>query len=212
MSIAQAAVAAVMTYERARGRRPEEAAHNNPGWDVRSDGPGGTRWIEVKGIDGEWDDEGVALSATQFTDATKAHGDRFWLYVVEHATNRDRQALWCIQNPYEKVTQFRFDHGWQAWADEKVGSTRNGGRRKEPSSAPHPNPKAETPPVGRRAKAKLTAFGRLRVGWRMKAHGGLHTIVRTERVGERDWVICRVRGKEMRVLWRGDADMRLIVE
>lgn len=212
MSIAQAAVNAVMAHERARGRQPEEAAHNNPGWDVRSDGPSGTRWIEVKGVEGEWDADGVALSATQFTDATGAYGDRFWLYVVEHATDRDRQGLWCIQNPYEKVTQFRFDHGWRAWADETAGSARNTrGRRAVPDSPPSgPGKPASSP--SRKGKQKDGAFERLKPGWRMKVFGGLHTIVRKEQTGERQWVICRVGGKEKRVLWRGNADMSLIVK
>ena len=44
------AVDAVLAAERALGRVPEEMAHNNPGYDVRSTGPDGTTvLIEVKG-------------------------------------------------------------------------------------------------------------------------------------------------------------------
>lgn len=43
------AVDAVLDTERALGRRPTEMAHNNPGFDIRSEGPGQVVRIEVKG-------------------------------------------------------------------------------------------------------------------------------------------------------------------
>ena len=44
-------------------------------------------------------------------------GERFWLYVVEHAREPWRAKIHCIQNPAARVTQFRFDHGWHEFSE-----------------------------------------------------------------------------------------------
>jgi hypothetical protein len=116
MDVAKAAIKAVMDFERKQGRRPFEEAHNNPGYDVHSRFHGGERYIEVKGIDGEWTEAGVPLSAKQFEFARKV-GERFWLYVVEYAREPWRAKIHCIQNPAARVTQFRFDHGWHEFSE-----------------------------------------------------------------------------------------------
>jgi hypothetical protein len=102
------------------GGVPTPQAHNNPGFDVQSRRGQDVRFIEVKGIDGEWTEAGVPLSSTQF-DFAKQRGPGFWLYVVEHVNDPTKLAIHTIQDPASKVTQFRFDHGWQAYATKERG-------------------------------------------------------------------------------------------
>jgi hypothetical protein len=40
-------------------------------------------------------------------------GDAYWLYVVENARDPDTACIHMIQNPAGKISQFRFDRGWQ---------------------------------------------------------------------------------------------------
>jgi sacsin len=123
MAIGAAAVEAVRAYEAARGRTIQELGHTHPGYDVDSSDASGTvvRRIEIKGVDGEWADAGVPLSRTQF-EAAQTRRDGFWLYVVEYARNPQRQRVFAIRNPYERVTQFRCDGGWRVLSEE-WGST-----------------------------------------------------------------------------------------
>ena len=99
-------------------------AHNNPGYDIESRrGRVVERFIEVKGIDGEWGQNGVPLSNLQFfkfqdrpetgDEGSSPIGDRFWLYVVEYARDPEKVKIHIIQDPAGKVTEFRFDHGWK---------------------------------------------------------------------------------------------------
>lgn len=118
MEISRAAVAHVLTYELAQGRMPQEMPHSNPGYDIESvDASGARRFIEVKGIDGPWDEAGVRVSATQFRFAM-ATGKAAWLYVVEHARDAQRIRLHQIPDPANTATDFCFDLGWQAIASE----------------------------------------------------------------------------------------------
>lgn len=123
-SIGDAAVGWVLQYERQQGRRPQNMAHNNPGYDIESRrGRVVERFIEVKGIDGEWGQNGVPLSSLQFfkfqdrpetgDSDSPSIGDRFWLYVVEHARDPQKVKIHMIQDPAGKATEFRFDHGWK---------------------------------------------------------------------------------------------------
>lgn len=123
-SIGDAAVGWVLQFERQQGRRPQNMAHNNPGYDIESrKGRVVERFIEVKGIDGEWGQNGVPLSSLQFfkfqdrpengDEGSPPIGDRFWLYVVEHARDPENVKIHMIQDPAGKATEFRFDHGWK---------------------------------------------------------------------------------------------------
>jgi hypothetical protein len=108
----------VLAYELAQGRVPQEMPHSNPGYDIESvDAFGERRFIEVKGIDGPWDEAGVRVSATQFRFAM-ATGKAAWLYVVEHARDAQRICLHQIPDPANTATDFCFDLGWQAIASE----------------------------------------------------------------------------------------------
>jgi hypothetical protein len=119
--IGKAAVGWVLQYEATQGRKARSMPHENPGFDVLSKkGRVIERFIEVKGIDGEWGKAGVPLSNTQLFYARQPDefdgtpvGDRFWLYVVEHALDPAKVKIHMIQNPAERANQFRFDCGWK---------------------------------------------------------------------------------------------------
>jgi hypothetical protein len=103
----------VLQYERQQGRNPKSMPHHNPGYDVESSAPmEPMRYIEVKGMDGDWDVDGVPLSPRQFQYA-RDKADQFWLYVVEHARRHERVKIHPIKNPNHQIAQFRFDHGWK---------------------------------------------------------------------------------------------------
>ena len=117
--IGVAAVAWVLQYERQQGRNPTAMPHNNPGYDVESRAPlKPVRYIEVKGIDGEWDIDGVPISVKQYEWA-KDKADQFWLYVVEAADDPDKVKIYPIQNPIKHISQYRFDHGWKSLAAQE---------------------------------------------------------------------------------------------
>jgi sacsin len=114
LEIGRAAVALVLVAERAAGRTPTEMSHTNPGYDIESAESGGqVRYIEVKGIDGHWDEAGVRLSATQFKFALEK-ATAAWLYVVENARDPANSRIHRIQDPANTATHFCFDAGWQA--------------------------------------------------------------------------------------------------
>ncbi len=120
LAIGRAAVERAKQYEKDREWDPDEKPHNNPGYDIESKSPSGeVRYIEVKGVDGPWDKAGVPVSPTQFTFAQN-HREEFWLYVVEFARDEQRNKIYPIQNPTDKITQFRFDGGWKAVAETDI--------------------------------------------------------------------------------------------
>ncbi|MBX7136112.1 MAG: DUF3883 domain-containing protein, partial [Fimbriimonadaceae bacterium] len=114
--------AAVCSYEKSRGRLPEQMAQTHPGYDIVSRNPltGEERFIEVKGVNGEWNKTGVGLSRLQFSNA-QDYGDRFWLYVVEFVGDPQHMRVHPIQSPATQVTSFMFDGNWRdAVADERA--------------------------------------------------------------------------------------------
>ena len=116
---------AVCAYERARGRFAEQMAQGHPGYDIVSRNPltEEQRFIEVKGVAGEWNQTGVGLSKLQFSNAQN-YGDRYWLYVVEFASDPEHVRVHAIRNPATQVTAFMFDGNWrQAATDEQDDPT-----------------------------------------------------------------------------------------
>lgn len=110
--VERAGVEAVMAYERAHGREPEEMPPLNPGFDIRSIDPDEReRFIEIKSTAGQWGERGVAMSSMQFDTALKRRED-FWLYVVDRALTAP--VVHPIQDPASKVDQYFFDNGWQS--------------------------------------------------------------------------------------------------
>ncbi|MBB4836977.1 hypothetical protein HNP52_000028 [Sphingomonas kyeonggiensis] len=118
-----AAIEAVMKYEQRCGRTPVEQPHNNPGFDIVSALPDGAsrRLIEVKGLDGEWTERGIKLSHVQF-DMARRHPEEYWLYVVEFARDRQNHRVSAIANPFSKVIEYWFDHGWKGAIEEAVAA------------------------------------------------------------------------------------------
>lgn len=120
LAVEAAARQAVCEYEENRGRIPTQMPQTHPGHDIESIEPetGESRLIEVKGINGEWNNAGVGLSRLQFNSAQK-YGDGYWLYVVEFVSDPDNVRVHPIQNPASQVTSFMFDGNWrEATVDE----------------------------------------------------------------------------------------------
>ncbi|WP_166257703.1 DUF3883 domain-containing protein [Marinobacter salicampi] len=120
LAVEAAARQAVCEYEENRGRIPDQMPQTHPGHDIESIEPetGESRLIEVKGVNGEWNQAGVGLSRLQFNNAQK-YGDGYWLYVVEFVSDPDNIRVHPIQNPASQVTSFMFDGNWrEATVDE----------------------------------------------------------------------------------------------
>ncbi|MEQ8599908.1 MAG: DUF3883 domain-containing protein [Devosia sp.] len=117
-----AAMKAALRYEEARGWAPERQPHFNPGFDIASNSPGGERrLIEVKGLENEWTERGIKLSHVQFSMA-REHPGEFWIYVVEHARDLERQRVTAIGNPFSKVDEYWFDHNWREMSEERASA------------------------------------------------------------------------------------------
>ncbi len=122
LAVEVVARAAVCAYEKARGRVAEQMAQTHPGYDIISRNPltGEDRFIEVKGVNGEWNQTGVGLSRLQFSNA-QDYGDRYWLYVVEFVSDPEHIRVHPIRSPATQVTSFMFDGNWrEAVADERA--------------------------------------------------------------------------------------------
>jgi len=116
----KAGIKRVLEFERKSGRRPQEMAHHNVGFDVKSsDSTGKTRYIEVKSLTGDWNASSpAALTKAQFETA-RERGNAYWLYVVERALSSTGR-IHRIQNPVQRINQYLFDDGWQAVDDEEA--------------------------------------------------------------------------------------------
>lgn len=111
---------AVCAYEKDRGRIAEKMAQTHPGYDIISRNPvtGEDRFIEVKGVNGEWNQTGVGLSRLQFSNA-QDYGDRYWLYVVEFVSDPEHTRVHAIRSPATQVTAFMFDGNWREAVTEE---------------------------------------------------------------------------------------------
>jgi hypothetical protein len=88
----------------------------NPGFDIQAIAHDGiAEFIEVKGQSGAWSKTGVSVSPTQLRKAEEQR-ERFWLCVVEYATDESRRQLYLVNNPFGRTDQFRFDKGWKGAA------------------------------------------------------------------------------------------------
>src|SRR5690554_7104530 len=102
-------------------------AQTHPGYDIISRDPvtNKERFIEVKGVNGEWGQTGVGLSRLQFEKAQQ-YGEDFWLYVVEFVSSPENIRVHAIQSPASAVTSFMFDGNWRDVAvDEKADPSRS---------------------------------------------------------------------------------------
>jgi hypothetical protein len=106
----------VLEQERQEGHQVNEMPFNNEGFDVERVGnDGSTQYIEVKGQSGLWTESGIALTPMELVYAHR-YRERYFLYIVEFALEPQRRRLYRIQDPFGKVTQFRFDSGWKGVA------------------------------------------------------------------------------------------------
>ena len=117
LAVEVVARSAVCAYEKERGRVAEQMAQTHPGYDIisrNSPNPltGEDRFIEVKGVNGEWNQTGVGLSRLQFSNP-QDYGDRYWLYVVEFVSDPEHIRVHPIRSPATQVTSFMFDGNWR---------------------------------------------------------------------------------------------------
>lgn len=117
------AIQAAIRYESDHGREAEPQAHSNPGFDILSRDPlsGDTRFIEVKGLAGDWTPRGVRLSDVQFRMAQEKM-DQYWIYIVENTKNVQEQKLHAIRNPFDRIEEFWFDDGWKTQVEETIAA------------------------------------------------------------------------------------------
>lgn len=111
---------AVCLYEKRRGRVAVQMPQTHPGYDIISHNPltGEERYIEVKGINGEWNKTGVGLSKLQFSNAQDL-GDSYWLYAVEYVSDLKNMRVHPICSPATQVTAFMFDGNWREAISEE---------------------------------------------------------------------------------------------
>jgi hypothetical protein len=115
-AVEQAAVKYFLEKAAPQWKSVEVMPPGNPGFDIKAAAMDGREeYVEVKGQGGAWTEEGVALTPTELAKAHSAR-DRYWLCVVEHATDDNRRQLFLVQDPFGLTTQFRFDKGWKAMA------------------------------------------------------------------------------------------------
>jgi SNF2 family DNA or RNA helicase len=86
-----------MEYERRNNRIPEDVRKENLGFDIRSKGPEGVRYIEVKTRAGEGS---VLLTQNEWFKA-KRFREKYWLYIVANAAKNP--TLYIINNPAENL-------------------------------------------------------------------------------------------------------------
>ena len=89
-----------MEYERRNGRKPEDISKENLGFDIRSRGKDGIRYIEVKARKDFGD---VALTPNEWFKA-KRFRNQYWLYVILNAAKKPE--VYIINNPYENLEAF----------------------------------------------------------------------------------------------------------
>jgi hypothetical protein len=123
MALEEKAIKLTLSAEPGLQRTPT----HNPGFDLFERNPDGQpiRWVEVKAMTVDLSNRPVGISHTQF-ECAREHGNAYWLYVVEHADDRDARIV-CIQDPTRKTRTFTFDKGWLCVADvhDNVGHSKD---------------------------------------------------------------------------------------
>ncbi len=109
-----------MAYERSQGRHPQDVSAENLGYDIKSEGAGEVRYIEVKA---RAESGPVVLTKNEWIMAHRL-GDEYWLYVVTPLATPPK--VWLIRNPAripakERVqVQYEIAH-WDQWASAEEG-------------------------------------------------------------------------------------------
>lgn len=139
--IDEAAIEAVLEFEKSMGRSPHEMEHSNPGFDIQSIEPDGSiRYIEVKGTASAWDDLGVGITSRQYQEARDKE-QQYWLYVVV-VTSDGASEPFRIQDPASQIDRYYFDAGWRSVAEQSVAHF-----KELPPMATYPDPALLDSPV-----------------------------------------------------------------
>ncbi|WP_285163553.1 DUF3883 domain-containing protein [Shewanella goraebulensis] len=117
--IGDKAEALVAQYLQQEGFGVEHLGGNNPGFDIRATDPttGEVFLVEVKGMLGNWNLMGLALSKTQMQKCQE-YGDSYWLIVVENLVNKP--YLHKLINPAALIDVYCFDSNWKHVAEESI--------------------------------------------------------------------------------------------
>lgn len=111
--------------EKSQGRVAYRMGTNHKGYDLESTFQGETRYIEVKSTRGAWGNRGVPVSHPQY-EAALQYGEAWWLYVVEYVDNADQPpVIHRIPNPFNRVTEFRFDGGWRSFTADHATESKS---------------------------------------------------------------------------------------
>lgn len=115
--VKNAALDIIEAEETKRNCKVVRVTNRSQGYDMEISEPteDSNRLVEVKGLDERWDRRGVALSPDELRVAQR-EGERYWLYVVEYASDPMRATVYRIQDPAGKVHEFRFDDGWRCFS------------------------------------------------------------------------------------------------
>ena len=108
------AEAIVLNDLSAKGFDVTQMQTNNKGYDIEAVNPisGEIFYVEVKGNFGIWSEKGVGISKSQYQFAAE-YRENFILAVVDNLAFHPNQPVY-IQNPVSSITEYRFDHGWEA--------------------------------------------------------------------------------------------------
>ncbi len=102
-------------YERAHGREPEDVSAEGLGFDIRSTGPDGVRYIEVKGRAAVGS---VALTRNEWIKAQR-FGEDFWLYIVVNCKTEPQLYVLhdpaAVLRPGEDLEAVRYIVHLEAW-------------------------------------------------------------------------------------------------
>ena len=86
-------------------------SHNKPTKDER--------YIKVFGFLSEWNNYDVPVLTVTEMKFAKEKASQFWIYVLEFVNDKENMHLYCIQDPFNKITKYAFDHGWRSTAESE---------------------------------------------------------------------------------------------
>lgn len=113
----------ICKYEKKSGRNPVEENEFNSLYNIKSSNVETgeiERYIQVKTIIGEWNTgSNVPLMSAEHMNLSQDIKNKYWLYVVEFAESSTNRRIYCIRNPFNKITQYAFDCGWKSISEKE---------------------------------------------------------------------------------------------
>lgn len=79
------------------------------------------RYIKPFWFMGEWNYYDVAILTAEEMKFAREKAEKFWIYVIEFIDDENSNHLYCIQNPFDKITKYAFDQGWRNTAEIENG-------------------------------------------------------------------------------------------